>query len=78
MFEQKYWKGKTFMKLRQGLARDGPQGKGPQRLQPYLELTLNLVVPHPPPNQKFNLNQLMARWGLGGVGGSKGRCVGSL
>ena len=37
---------------------------------------------HPPPttttHQKFNFTQLMARWGSGGLGGGKGRCVGSL
>ena len=31
------------MKLRQGSARDGPQGERPQSLKPCLELTLKLV-----------------------------------
>ena len=37
---------------------------------------------HPPPthhhHQKFNFTQLMVRWGTGGLGEGKGRCVGSL
>ena len=32
-------------RVRQGLARDGSQGKMPQSLNPCLELTLNLVAP---------------------------------
>ena len=38
-------------RVRQGSARDGPQGKRPQSLNPCLELTLKLVATthHPPP-----------------------------
>ena len=38
-----------IVKLRQGSARDGLQGERPQSLKPCLELTLKLVVTHPPP-----------------------------
>ena len=34
--------------------------------------------PPPPPTHKFNLTQLMARWGPGGLGGGNVKCVGSL
>ena len=34
----------SFVKLRKGSARDGPQGERPQSLKPCLELTLKLVV----------------------------------
>ena len=37
-----------IVKLRQGSAEDGPQGERPQSLKPCLELTLKLVVTHPP------------------------------
>ena len=39
-------------RVRQGSARDGPQGERPQSLNPCLELTLKLVATthhHPPP-----------------------------
>ena len=37
-------------RVRQGLARDDPQGERPQSLNPCLELTLKLVgTRHPPP-----------------------------
>ena len=36
-------------RVRQGWARDGSQGERPQSLNPCLELTLKLVVTHPPP-----------------------------
>ena len=36
-------------RVRQGSARDGSQGERPQSLNPCLELTLKLVVTHPPP-----------------------------
>ena len=39
------------LRLRQISARDGPQGGRPQSLKPCLELTLNLVVTHPPTTQ---------------------------
>ena len=70
-------------RVRQGSARDGPQGERPQSLNPCLELTLKLVATithhHPPPTTNmFNLTLLIARWGLGGLCGGKGRCVGSL
>ena len=35
-------------RVRQGSARDGPQGKRPQSLNPCLELTLKLVATFPP------------------------------
>ena len=38
-------------RVRQGLARDGPQGKRPQSLNPCLELTSKFVATHHP---KFN------------------------
>ena len=42
-------------RVRQGSARDGSQGERPQSLNPCLELTLKLVVTHPPPTtHKFN------------------------
>ena len=36
-------------RVMQGSARDGSQGERPQSLNPSLELTLKLVVTHPPP-----------------------------
>ena len=48
-----------IVKLRQGSARDGPEGKRPQSLQPCLELTLKLVVTHHH-HRTFNFTQLMA------------------
>ena len=36
-------------RVRQGSARDGPQGERPQSLNPCLELTLKLVATFPPP-----------------------------
>ena len=36
-------------RVRQGSARDGPQGDRPQSLNPCLELTLKLVATHHPP-----------------------------
>ena len=45
-------------RVRQGSARDGLQGEKPQSLNPCLELTLKLVVTHPPTTttttHKFN------------------------
>ena len=42
-------------RVRQGSARDGSKGERPQSLNPCLELTLKLVVTHPPPTtHKFN------------------------
>ena len=38
-----------IVKLRQGSARDCPQGERPQSLKPCLELTLKLVATHHPP-----------------------------
>ena len=35
-------------RVRQGSARDGPQGERLQSLNPSLELTLKLVATHPP------------------------------
>ena len=42
-----FWKIQDIVKLRQGSARDGPQGKRPQSLKPCLELTIKFDVPHP-------------------------------
>ena len=39
-------------RVRQGSARDGSQDERPQSLNPCLELTLKLVVTHPPPPPK--------------------------
>ena len=39
-------------RVRQGSARYGPQGERPQSLNPCLELTLKLVVTHPPTTTK--------------------------
>ena len=46
-----------IVKLRQGSARDGPQGERPQSLNPCLELTLKLVATttHPPPPPPISL-----------------------
>ena len=63
-------------RVRQGLARDGSQGKRPQSLNPCLELTLKLVATTT--NQKFNFTTQMAWQLTGEAGGGKGRCVGSL
>ena len=48
-------------RVRQGSARDGPQGERPQSLNPCLELTLKLVATtthhhHPPPISLIYLN----------------------
>ena len=43
-------------RVRQGLARDGSQGERPQSLNPCLELTLKLVVTHPPGSLKISVN----------------------
>ena len=40
------FKIQIIVKLRQGPARDGPQGERPQSLKPCQELTLKLVVTH--------------------------------
>ena len=56
----------SVVKLRQGSARDGSQGERPQSLKPCQELTLKLVVTHPPPpplTQKSHFTYLMA-WQL--------------
>ena len=45
-------------RVRQGLARDGSQGKRPQSLNPSLELTLKLgchLPPPPPPEVSLHL-----------------------
>ena len=64
-------------RVRQGSARNGPQGKRPQSLNWSLELTLKLVATFPP-TQKSHYTSLMARQLSGEAGGGKGRCVGSL
>ena len=68
-------------RVRQRSARDGSQGERPQSLNPCLELALKLVAtnqPTHPPTRKSQYTSLMARWCSGGLGGGKGRCVGSL
>ena len=39
-----FWKIQDIVKLRQGSARDGPQGKRPQSLKPCLELTSKFTL----------------------------------
>ena len=73
---QYYCNCEAQARVRQGSARDGCQGERPQSSNPCLELTLKLVATTT--HHKFNFNQLMARWGSGGLGGGKGRCAGSL
>ena len=55
----------VFVKLRQGLARDGSQGERPQSLKSCQELTLKLVATthhhhHHPPTRKSHYTSLMA------------------
>ena len=49
------------VRVRQGSARDGPQGERPQSFNPCQELTLKLVATHhhhhhPPPTMKLNFH----------------------
>ena len=41
-----------------------------------LSLMLYIKVGCHLPTRTFNFTQLMARWGSGGLGGGKGKCVG--
>ena len=52
----KYGNCEAQARVRQGLARDGPQGERPQSLNPCLALTLKLVVTHPPTGHLISLN----------------------
>ena len=42
-------------RVRQVSARDGSPGERPQSFNPCLELTLKLVVTHPPPEVYYHL-----------------------
>ena len=74
-------------RVRQGKARKGKYGERWTTLKPkplpraYIKVGCHPPPPPPPTTtttHKFNFTQLMARWDSGGLGGGKGRCVGSL
>ena len=52
-FKQSYCEAQA--RVRQGSARDGHHGERPQSFNPCLELTLKLVVTHPPPEVYYHL-----------------------
>ena len=79
LLKQKWWssgKGQARMGKRWPLRRKASKLKPLPRA--YIKVGCHLPPPPPPTHWTFNFTQLMARWGSGGVGGGKGRCVGSL